>query len=107
MIILFVSIAFLSTIISHLIICSTEKPKANSTKVLRNQEDLMKYDINKFKNVDNFSQKEDQNACENNEENKNSQIKTSEPFEVPCFIPSETYKTQLKENDYEMIVVKN
>uniref|UniRef100_A0A0K0FYR5 Plasmodium yoelii subtelomeric region (PYST-C1) n=1 Tax=Strongyloides venezuelensis TaxID=75913 RepID=A0A0K0FYR5_STRVS len=101
------SIVFLSTIILHLVICSNDKPKANSPKVLRNEGVLMKYDIDKFKAVENCSQKEDRNVFENTEENKNSQNKTSEPFDVPCFIPSETYKTQLKENDYEMIVVKN
>ncbi|CEF69017.1 Hypothetical protein SRAE_2000366900 [Strongyloides ratti] len=103
---IFLFVGFLSIILPYIILCSTEKPKTNAPKILKKEEAQIKHDINNLKKVENNDNINVIDKPEIVEEKENNQNVLPKPFDMPSFVPSDTYKNQLKENDYEMIVIK-
>uniref|UniRef100_A0A0K0DV64 Uncharacterized protein n=1 Tax=Strongyloides stercoralis TaxID=6248 RepID=A0A0K0DV64_STRER len=107
MVLIFVFISFISIIFPYLIFCSNEKPKADSPKVLKKENIQVKQGLDIFNKIENNGQKDIINESKIEEDKKESHDTAPKCFDVPAFIPSDNYRTQLKENDYEMIVIKS
>uniref|UniRef100_A0A0N4ZF90 Uncharacterized protein n=1 Tax=Parastrongyloides trichosuri TaxID=131310 RepID=A0A0N4ZF90_PARTI len=110
---IFLCILIINLTVLVLPVCLSEKTKRTTEPVLKKLE-LEENNVKKVEDKRNEnSVKKDSNQKNETEvkpieEQKNdSEKKSIQPkaYDVPFFIPSEKYKSQLRENDYEMVAV--